>query len=348
MWRWLKHPENRAVLGWIGGGLVTLAAGGWAIFTYFDRADRLGGESPRVHVEHGVGAGGDIQAGGDIAGGDIIHGMTPKEVQEAIATFSADKIERLSGELGVTEAAVANFFRILGTQRVPLEELDATLREIANRHKTLLAALAAFRSDDPAVLAKKEEAAEAVARGAYDRAQELLRAAEQLDIAAAEQAQAVAEERLLSAAESRAGRAQVELARLRYVEAADLFREAADLVPASAPTPRARYLIEFADAAREAGDYAQEAALQEALSLYELALGLDDPHVAQALSALARLYWAQGRYDAAQPLLQRALRIEEKGLGANPPELAQFSTNRPNYSGHRGNTTRPGRCMSER
>ncbi len=51
----------------------------------------------------------------------------------------------------------------------------------------------------------------------------------------------------------------------------------------------------------------------------ETALGLDHPDVAQSLNNLALLYYAQGRYDVAEPLHKRALAIEEKALGPDHP-----------------------------
>lgn len=65
MWDWLKDPENRNVLAWLGSGLVVLAGGLWAVFTYLHPAES-GSSSPSVQVEQGVGAGGDIEVGGDL------------------------------------------------------------------------------------------------------------------------------------------------------------------------------------------------------------------------------------------------------------------------------------------
>lgn len=33
-WSFLRHKRNRDLLGWIGGGLIVIATGFWAIFTY--------------------------------------------------------------------------------------------------------------------------------------------------------------------------------------------------------------------------------------------------------------------------------------------------------------------------
>jgi hypothetical protein len=35
LWRWLRNPKNRTVLGWLGGGLAVLASGAWVAITHF-------------------------------------------------------------------------------------------------------------------------------------------------------------------------------------------------------------------------------------------------------------------------------------------------------------------------
>ena len=34
-WRFLRQPENRTILGWLGGGAATVAAGLWLALTYY-------------------------------------------------------------------------------------------------------------------------------------------------------------------------------------------------------------------------------------------------------------------------------------------------------------------------
>ena len=62
---------------------------------------------------------------------------------------------------------------------------------------------------------------------------------------------------------------------------------------------------------------------QQALVVYEKALGLEHLYVATNLNDLATLYRYQQQYEQAEPLYQRALHIREKALGPDHPDLAE-------------------------
>jgi tetratricopeptide (TPR) repeat protein len=61
---------------------------------------------------------------------------------------------------------------------------------------------------------------------------------------------------------------------------------------------------------------------EDLASLMEDRLGPEHPHTASALSNLAAVYQAQGRYGEAEPLYQRALNIRERSLGPEHPDTA--------------------------
>jgi hypothetical protein len=69
--------------------------------------------------------------------GGCTAGMTPTELQQIIdavlntRAVALESFEELAQRFGVTSMAVTTFFRILGETRVPVEDLDAKLREIA-------------------------------------------------------------------------------------------------------------------------------------------------------------------------------------------------------------------------
>jgi hypothetical protein len=59
-WDFLSNPENRAILGWVGGGIVVVLGAIWTVFKYF-----YGGS--RVSAQDGsFAAGRDIKVGGNI------------------------------------------------------------------------------------------------------------------------------------------------------------------------------------------------------------------------------------------------------------------------------------------
>ena len=59
--------------------------------------------------------------------------------------------------------------------------------------------------------------------------------------------------------------------------------------------------------------------MQRALAIREEVLGPEHPDTATSLNNLAGLYYAQGKYSLAEPLLKRALAIREKQLGPEHP-----------------------------
>ncbi|MCI5177918.1 MAG: hypothetical protein D3911_01090 [Candidatus Electrothrix sp. AW3_4] len=89
--------------------------------------------------------------------------------------ISPEDFARYAGELAVTDAALASFFKILEEQPVPRSDLDAKLREIAARYKELLHEVEAVQSTDPQVVKLKSEAKQAIEEGRYSRAAKLLK-----------------------------------------------------------------------------------------------------------------------------------------------------------------------------
>ncbi len=75
-----------------------------------------------------------------------------------------------------------------------------------------------------------------------------------------------------------------------------------------------RYL-RAGEAAYQQGNYAEAVKQTKAALSAAEAFGRDDPRLATTLSNLGGLYHAQGRYAEAEPLYNRALRIDEKALG---------------------------------
>jgi hypothetical protein len=53
VWSWLKDPGNRDVIAWIGGGVVVVIGGVWAVVKYFARPGGDGGAAPSVRADGG-------------------------------------------------------------------------------------------------------------------------------------------------------------------------------------------------------------------------------------------------------------------------------------------------------
>jgi hypothetical protein len=109
-----------------------------------------------------------------------------------IQGISEERHERLAEEFGVTRSALTSFFNILEQQQVPPEDLDHTLRQIAMSYKDLHAKLQRFTTDDPVVMALKQQAHDALEAGEFTRAEALLNEASAKDLEAVQQLQGVA------------------------------------------------------------------------------------------------------------------------------------------------------------
>jgi hypothetical protein len=62
IWAFLKHPANRDALGWIGGGIIVVVSGLWAVIKFLSKKE----PGPTVQATNG-----SVAAGGDMAGNKI-------------------------------------------------------------------------------------------------------------------------------------------------------------------------------------------------------------------------------------------------------------------------------------
>jgi len=234
-----------------------------------------------------------------------------------------DRFQQLSEELGVTKAALRNFFKITEKKQVPLDDLDKTLREIAKHYKELMAKVATLHSDDPEVAKLIEQAKQAIENGEFDQAEQFFNQASELDIEAAKQAQEIANKRLVSAAESLAANGKLKSTQLAYQEAGEYYERAAKLLPAGNDETLALYLNWAGYAFNNAALYNQaKLLLERTLAIHEKVFGTEHSSVATSLNNLALLHYKQGNYDQAKPLYERALAINEKVFGPEHPSVA--------------------------
>lgn len=76
LWSFLRDKGNREVLAWIGGGIVVVASGAWAVFIFFwtPSSSPPPGSGPQTNVEASDGG---VAIGGDVSGSTIETGAPP-------------------------------------------------------------------------------------------------------------------------------------------------------------------------------------------------------------------------------------------------------------------------------
>lgn len=279
IWAWLSDPGNQRTLGLLGGALAAAVAAVWGIFKYIRPPKSLdsGPSSIRVIEQHGEeGATAVFQTGkGKVY---VTKGISPEE------------FDRVAAELGITQAAVKNFFKILEQKDVPPEEYDNTFRKIAKTHKELEEELKGFSAGDPAVTALKEEAREALIEGDFGKTEKLLREAREKDIQAAKQMKKTGEERMLSAAASTGEVGNLKKIQLDYDGAASYYHQAVDLLPKGNDLIVAKYQRLWGGAFLESGKYGEaEKPLTRSLEIYEEVLGPNHPEVAIVINNIEGL-----------------------------------------------------------
>ncbi len=264
--------------------------------------------------------------------------------------ISEERFEALSEELAVTKSALKSFFKILEQEQVPREDLDSTLREIAAQYKGLLQRLEVIQSEDAEVVRLKTEARQAIEAGKFDEAETLLNQAEKLDIDAIRKGQEhiqqekerirqeeeAVEKRQMSAAETNADNARLQEIRLRYANAADYWRKAADLLPEGEQKKRSLYL------SNAGNDFYRIARYADALPLCEQSLAIyreigDTAGEGRTLNNISQIYYDRGDLTTALTYLEQSLAIckeigDTAGEGATLDNIGQIYFTRGNYT----------------
>ncbi len=280
-------------------------------------------------------------------------GLTPEELKQATeaAVKGAtgpliDRIADISKTLGVTEEAAKTLLKIVGEDaNVPDDKLAEALTKVAGDYKRLRTQAAALNPENPTARALVEQAKPEIDAGHLERAHELLRQATQAQVAAAqearklkEQAQVAEDAQMLGAARSTATEGEVALTERRYAEAAELFGQAADYVPAGHASDRRGYLLRQADALYRQGDErGDNAALQRSIELYGRVLA-DNPRSQAPLdwaatqNNLGNALWRIGERESGTGRLEEAVAayraaLEERTRERVPLEWAMTQNN---------------------
>ena len=171
------------------------------------------------------------------------------EVSNEARLKAETQAAKLATELQVTQVVVISFFRIVGEQDVPPDQIGLKLGEIATKYRSLMDRWSVLDTADPATTVLAAQAKAAIEAGNFDEADAALVRAREREIAAVRQveqlardAQQAVERRWLSVAEADGKRGDLAMTRLRYVDAAQLYAAAASNVPATRQDERRKYL----------------------------------------------------------------------------------------------------------
>src|SRR5215831_2237509 len=211
---------------------------------------------------------GSIAIGGSVTGSTVVIGIPREKVDELVrdakrpleelTAQQKENIALLKEKLDLNERQVRAALGILGENDIPPERLAAKLVEIAKRFKNLQATASAKPGDDPKI-------ATAIDTGELAKADALL--------ADVETEQRRALDRLaVNAAETSARRGDIALARLRYIEAAKHFANAAGVFPPNSAheDKRISYLQKEASALFQQGaEFGDNGALLSAIEQYK-------------------------------------------------------------------------------
>jgi tetratricopeptide (TPR) repeat protein len=231
------------------------------------------------------------------------------------------KIGDISKRLGITEEAAKALLRIVGEQTdIPDERLAEALTKVANDYKRLQAQVAALNPDNTAARDLVEHAKSEIDAGHFAAAHQLLTQARRAQIAAAqeanklaEQAQAARDSQLLAAAASATAEGSLAMTELHYGQAADLFKQAAELVPVGHPNETGNYIQEQANALyREGYEHGNNAALKQSIATWRLVFQYRTRERvplqwAMTQDNLGLALWALGERESGTARLQEAV-----------------------------------------
>ena len=155
--------------------------------------------------------------------------------------------------LGITEAALKQFFNDLGRKKTPPEALDHELRDIAKNYLDLKTKIAALSSEDSDVTALIQQARQAVEAVNFPLAERLFNEASQRDEQAAQHLHQVATVRLTSAAAAQAANGDLHMVQLNFMKAQAYYQKALQLLPPSDKAHRGQYLNRLGISFKEFG-----------------------------------------------------------------------------------------------
>lgn len=306
---WISNPENQKTLAFIGGGLVIAIGGAWQVYLHFSGKPK---GSPTI-------------------GGNVLTASTGGIAFVATGTVTIginhELYDSIKKQYDLTDTALQNFFKILQEKKVPVEDLDHKLREIAEWYNTLHSQLNdhMLSDNDPKIQTLKQQAKDALVNGDLDTAERLLQDAIKVD---EEEERLFLYKRRLSRASSLAELGSLKYMKLAYAEASDYYRKASDLVPEQEFRILAFYLNTLGRILYESGRYTEaEVSYQRSLAIIKQHIGPDNTDVAGVLDNLVALYEVKNQYIKAEELAKSAINIWKNNPSGNNPHMASSYNN---------------------
>ncbi len=262
----LRDEGNRALLGWIGGGVAAMAAGIWAVFKFYaDRSKPSPPPSQSIQVQNGnvIGSGPNATFNAPI--------NVNLDAKEVVAPIN-ERLDKLAAQVardkGVEIPPLLAVLAKLGQAGVKDEEIPKRLDAAADELIKLRAEVAQFQHGPPELAAIAKEAQSLIDKGDLDGARQALTRGR--EAARAERSDASRNEANFLALDAR-----VDDLQLAYKSAAEKYAEAAQLVAPFDPRQQWGYVLGQAGELYKQGDeFGDNAALAEAIDLYRRDLAL--------------------------------------------------------------------------
>ncbi len=261
-----------------------------------------------------------------LVGAGVAHALRLQRERDAalVARERAEDARREAVEARAEAQQVADFLTGLFAVSDPSEALGRTITadELLRRGA---AKIQDDLADQPLVKARLEQTIGVVYRelGSYDEAERFL-----TDALALRRAGLGSKDPAV--AESLRALGALHLLRARYDEAETALREALSIEESRLGGEHlgvASTVQQLAEVARQRAQWPEaEALLGRVLLIYERHPE-ERQGLGRALSNLAGVYWRLDRFDDAEPLMKRALAIDEELLGPDHPRLARTLNN---------------------
>ena len=311
LWKFISNTANQQIISWLGGGIVVIAAGAWAVFVFFHHDE--GRQAPASVTQSGTG----IASGGNTTiNGPVNIGLDEKKTGQQIAASEQrikGELDKLASEIarqkGVEVAPLRVILAKLGEAGVGDDDIARRLGEKADELVRLRDEVARLRQG-PAELASFAAQAQALlSKGDLDGARAALAAGRAA-------ARNLREQSSRYEADFLAREAAVDHLQLAYRSAAAKYAEAAGLMAAVDRKVQWAFVLTQAEELYHQGDeFGDKDALAQAATVYRTALSL-------APRAERPLDWAATQNDLGVALL--ALGAGETGTARLDEAAAAF------------------------